>query len=179
MRVIAGAHRGRRLRAPEGASTRPVMDRVKESLFSSISAEVPGASVLDLYAGAGSFGIEAMSRGAAVVTFVESDRRALEALAENLTILDIDADVIRMRVERWLETGIDRTYGLVFCDPPWPDPSEQVGRRLEALASRLDDDALVVVTRRTGDDVPEPGGYAISDVRAHGGTTIIRYVIDR
>ena len=178
MRVIAGEHRGRRLRAPDTDATRPVMDRVKESLFSSIAAEVPDARVLDLYAGAGSFGIEAMSRGAATVTFVEAGRQALAALRSNLETLGIDAEVVAARVGAWLGTAAG-PWDLVFCDPPWPDDSTQVRAELEALARCLTDDATVVITRRTGDRVPEPSGYAISDVRAHGGTTIIRYVMDR
>lgn len=178
MRVIAGEHRGRRLRAPDTDATRPVMDRVKESLFSSIAAEVPGADVLDLYAGAGSFGIEAMSRGADSVTFVESGRQALAALRTNLETLGIAGEVVAARVDAWLSTSVG-PWDLVFCDPPWPEPSDALGRILESLAPRLTDDATVVITRRTGDDIPEPAGYAISDVRAHGGTTIIRYVMDR
>lgn len=178
MRVIAGEHRGRRLSAPATDATRPVMDRVKESLFSSIAAEVPGAVVLDLYAGAGSFGIEAMSRGAERVTFVESGRAALEALRANLSELGIDAEVVASKVEVWLAHTAGK-WDLVFCDPPWPDPSDVLTERLEALEPRLTDDATVVITRRTGDEIPEPAGYAISDVRAHGGTTIIRYVMDR
>lgn len=178
MRVISGSHRGRRLQAPDTDDTRPVMDRIKESIFSSLAADVPDARVLDLYAGAGSFGIEAMSRGAASVTFVESARAALDALRANLGSLGIDAEVRPVRVERWLD-GPHPEYDLVFCDPPWPMPSEELAAVLGALAPTLDPDAVVVVTRRRGDTSPEPPGMRISDIRTHGGTTIIRYVMDR
>lgn len=178
MRVIAGTHRGRRLDAPDTSETRPVMDRVKESLFSSIAAEIPGATVLDLYAGAGSFGIEAMSRGADSVVFVESGRRALEALRSNLARLRIDAEVIPAPVERFVDSDA-RTFDLVFCDPPWPLERERIEEVLSRLVPRLDPDTTVVVTRRTGDPAPQPAGLRIDDVRAHGGTTIIRYVMDR
>lgn len=178
MRVIAGTHRGRRLEAPDTSDTRPVMDRVKESLFSSIVAEVPGAAVLDLFAGAGSFGIEAMSRGADSVVFVESGRKALAALEANLAALRIEADVVGSPVEGFVEVD-RRRFDLVFCDPPWPVSSETVADLLSRLVPRLDPDTTVVVTRRTGDSVPEPSGLRIDDVRAHGGTTIIRYVMDQ
>ena len=177
MRVIAGTHRGRRLEAPDTSDTRPVMDRVKESLFSSIVAEVPGAAVLDLFAGAGSFGIEAMSRGADSVVFVESARKALAALEANLATLRIEGDVVAGPVERFLEAD-RRRFDLVFCDPPWPMASQTVADLLSQLVPRLDSDTTVIVTRRTGDPVPEPVGLRIDDVRAHGDTTIIRYVMD-
>ena len=153
------------------------MDYVKESLFSSIAAEVPGATVLDLYAGAGSFGIEAMSRGADSVVFVESARKALHALESNLGALGIEATVVHSPVERYVaHTGA--RFDLVFCDPPWPIASSAVAAILERLVPSLDADTTVVITRRTGDEVPEVPGLRIDDVRAHGGTTIIRYVMD-
>jgi 16S rRNA (guanine966-N2)-methyltransferase len=177
MRVIAGTHRGRRLQAPPTEDTRPVMDRVKESIFSSIAAEVPGAAVLDLYAGAGSFGIEAMSRGADSVVFVESARGALGALQANLAALGIPAAVVATSVERYVKQATGR-FDLVFCDPPWPMAGDEVGRVLADLVPMLDDDATVVFTRRTGDAAPEVPGLRIDDVRVHGDTTIIRYVMD-
>lgn len=153
------------------------MDYVKESLFSSIASEVPGAAVLDLYAGAGSFGIEAMSRGADSVVFVESGRKALHALETNLATLRIEATVIGAPVERYV-AHTDARFDLVFCDPPWPLASSVLGEILEQLVPSLDADTTVVITRRTGDEVPEVAGLRIDDVRAHGGTTIIRYVMD-
>lgn len=153
------------------------MDRVKESLFSSIAAAVPGARVLDLYAGAGSFGIEAMSRGAESVVFVESARAALEALERNLANLRIEATVVRGRVEDRVGS-LPGPFDLVFCDPPWPLTDRELSPVLTAVRRLLDPDATVVITRRTGDPVPVVDGYRIDDTRAHGGTTIIRYVID-
>lgn len=150
------------------------MDRVKESLFSSIQSAVPGATVLDLYAGAGSFGIEAISRGAATVVFVESARAALTALRSNLTALTIDAEVVGDRVDRFLSRP-SGPYDLVFCDPPWPLPTADLRQVLESVAAMCVPGAILVVTRRTGDETPEPAGMRISDVRRHGDTTIIRY----
>ncbi len=154
-----------------------MMDRVKESLFSSIAADVPNALVLDLYAGAGSFGIEAMSRGAASAVFVESARLALDALRSNLVSLGIEAEVVAAPVERYVVATAAR-FDLVFCDPPWPMSSVDLGMILLAVVPTLEPDATVVTTRKTGDDVPEVEGLRIADVRSHGDTTIIRYVMD-
>ena len=154
-----------------------MMDRVKESLFSSIAADVPNALVLDLYAGAGSFGIEAMSRGAASAVFVESGRKALDALRSNLVSLGIEAEVVAAPVERYV-LGLVARFDLVFCDPPWLMSAVDLGIILSAVVPALEPDATVVTTRKTGDDVPEVEGLRIADVRSHGDTTIIRYVMD-
>lgn len=174
MRVIAGTHGGRRLVAPDTNDTRPVADRVKESIFSSLGSVVTDARVADLFAGAGSFGIEALSRGAESAVFVENGRKALDALRKNLDSLGLESDVIRRRVEEYVRQP-GEVLDLVFCDPPWPLASGAVEEILEALRPRLSDGALIVVTRRASDAVPEPSGYRIDDERRMGDTRIIRY----
>ncbi len=174
MRVIAGEFRGRRLIGPDTDETRPIMDRAKESIFNSIAFEIPDARVVDLYAGAGSFGIEAMSRGAESVVFVESGRKALDSLRANLDTLGIDAIVRKADVRTW-DAAADGPFDVVFCDPPWPMEASAVGDVLERIAPELADDALVVITRRSSDSTPEPEGFAIDDERRLGGTRIIRY----
>lgn len=174
MRVIAGTHRGRRLRAPDTPGTRPVTDRVKESIFSSLGPEVAGAVVADLYAGAGSFGIEAISRGANRVTFVEVARPAVRALQENLAALSMTGEVAVTEVDRFLARPGEH-FDVVFCDPPWPLPSAELQAILEKLLDRLSDEAVVVVTRRSSDPTPLPLGYLIEDERRFGDTRIIRY----
>jgi 16S rRNA (guanine966-N2)-methyltransferase len=178
MRVIAGRHRGRRLRAPAGSSTRPVTDRAKESIFSSIAARIPAARVLDLYAGAGSFGIEALSRGAASAVFVESGREALAVLRSNLADLDLleVATVVARRVEAALD-DLAGPFDVVFCDPPWPVASADLEAVLARVVPVLAPDGLVVVTRRVSDPVPRPRGIGIADDRPLGDTRIIRYAI--
>ncbi len=174
MRVIAGEFRGRRLIGPDTDETRPIMDRAKESIFNSIAFEIPDARVADLYAGAGSFGIEAMSRGAESVVFVESGRKALDSLRANLDSLGIDAIVRKADVRTW-DAAADGPFDVVFCDPPWQMEASAVCDVLERIAPELADDALVVITRRWSDSTPEPGGFAIDDERRLGGTRIIRY----
>ncbi len=160
--------------APDTDDTRPVTDRVKESIFSSLAGRVGEARVADLYAGAGSFGIEALSRGARSVTFVEHGRRAIEALRTNLDALHLEGVVVRRRVEDFIADTDDR-FDLVFCDPPWPLASTDLQRVLEAVRPHLEGDAIVVVTRRASDAVPAPAGLRIDDERRMGDTRIIRY----
>lgn len=120
MRVVAGTLGGRVLRAPRGSGTRPTSDRVREALFS-ILASVAGAQVLDLFAGSGALGIEALSRGAAAVTFVDSGAVAVAAIRENLEHLGLQAEVLRMPALRALSCTpvAERQYDLVFLDPPY------------------------------------------------------------
>ncbi|MGD0123205.1 MAG: 16S rRNA (guanine(966)-N(2))-methyltransferase RsmD [Candidatus Limnocylindrales bacterium] len=133
-RVIAGSARGKRLRAP-GERTRPFGDRVKQTLFAILGPDLPGANVLDLFAGSGAGGIEALSRGAAVVTFVEHDAGAVRVISENLTGTHL-ADhgrVVRADVLAYLrgQAAADGPFDLVLVDPPYAE----VGLMDSALAA--------------------------------------------
>ncbi len=120
VRVIAGSRRGHRLRTPRGAHTRPTSDRVREALFSMLSS-VEGLRVLDLFAGSGALAIEALSRGAACATMIDSSREAIEAITGNLQALDLQADVQRRDALAYLAAAREagRQYDLVFVDPPY------------------------------------------------------------
>jgi 16S rRNA (guanine966-N2)-methyltransferase len=149
MRVIAGALGGRRLTAPRGRVTRPTSERVREALFSQLG-DVSGARVLDLFAGAGTLGIEAISRGAARALFVERDPRAVRALRENLASLGIGAEVAEVRRADVLAalraaSGSSETYDLVFIDPPYSRASDLGDELSVLLPSLLEPDARVVV----------------------------------
>jgi 16S rRNA (guanine966-N2)-methyltransferase len=121
MRIIAGSRKGARIFAPGGRETRPTGDRVREAAFNLIGP-VDGMEVLDLFAGSGAMGLEALSRGAARATFVESDREAAQAIVRNLEKLDFaDATVLRLDASRKLATDATsgRRYDLVLIDPPY------------------------------------------------------------
>jgi 16S rRNA (guanine966-N2)-methyltransferase len=121
VRVISGAYGGRRLRAPAGRDTRPTSDRVREALFSLLGDEVHGARVLDLFAGSGALGIEALSRGAQGATFVDSSEAAARCIRANLEALSLRADVRRSDASAFLRSASSRGhhYDLVFLDPPY------------------------------------------------------------
>jgi 16S rRNA (guanine966-N2)-methyltransferase len=146
MRVVAGTYRGRSLRAPRGEQTRPTSDRVREALFS-ILASVEGAEVLDLFAGSGALGIEALSRGAARATFVDSAPAAIAAIRDNLEQLGIEAEVLRMPALRALSCTpvAERQYDLVFLDPPYRLASSLAPELSTALPPILAPEARVVV----------------------------------
>jgi 16S rRNA (guanine966-N2)-methyltransferase len=145
MRVIAGSQRGRALAAPKGRATRPTSDRVREAVFS-ILGDVDGAVVLDLYAGSGALAIEALSRGAAAATLVDSAPAAVAAIRRNLAALGLAAHVRRQDVRAFLRTAPDGApqYDLVFLDPPYRHPSELGAQLSTALEPVLAVGARVV-----------------------------------
>jgi len=134
VRIVAGAYGGRRLAAPRGGRTRPTADRVREALFSMLGP-VADARVLDLFAGSGALGLEALSRGAAEATFVDSSPAAVRAVRANLEALGIDAEVRRADARAFLRNAraAGRQYDLVFLDPPY----QRAGAVAEALAGDL------------------------------------------
>lgn len=146
MRIVAGTLGGRVLRAPKGSDTRPTSDRVREALFS-ILASVEDARVLDLFAGSGALGIEALSRGAARATFVDSAGPAVAAVRHNLTELGLEADVVKLPALRALACTpvADREYDLVFLDPPYRMASTLGPQLSTALPPVLAEGARVVV----------------------------------
>jgi 16S rRNA (guanine(966)-N(2))-methyltransferase RsmD len=172
MRVVAGAYGGRRLVAPDGSTTRPTSDRVREALFSVLGTSVQGAHVLDLFAGSGALGIEALSRGAASAVFVDRAPRAIAAVRANLAALAIDAAVHRIEARAWLRAASARSeaYDLVFLDPPYRRAAE-LGRELsEGLAAVLARGARVVSESDRRD--PLELDLPLADERRYGDTVI-------
>lgn len=154
MRVIAGTARGIELRAPRGRGTRPTAGRLREALFSMLeAADVDFTDTLDLYAGSGALGIEALSRGAARCTFVESDSRACETLRANLerTGLADRGRVVRGQVQRWRASG-ERAHTLVLADPPYHDATSWAA--IERAVTGALTDAATIVVEHAAREVP-------------------------
>jgi 16S rRNA (guanine966-N2)-methyltransferase len=143
VRVVAGALGGRRLKAPLGRATRPTSDRVREALFS-ILGDLTDAGVLDLFAGSGALGIEALSRGASRAVFVDSDPRAIAAIRANLDALGIAAPVHKRTALAYLNNASDGPFDLVFLDPPYSSASELAGPLSERLPTVLTKSARIV-----------------------------------
>ena len=172
MRVIAGSARGITLAAPPGRSTRPITDRVKETLFGILGERVPDARVVDLYAGSGAIGIEALSRGAASATFVEADRRAVATLRDNLrrTGLMDDASVVHMQVEPFLSGTEPGPWDLAVLDPPYE--TRDIVAPLRALVPQLAPGASVVIKHFWRTEPPEVEGLAVVRQRRFGETML-------
>ncbi|MDT5326166.1 MAG: rRNA (guanine966-N2)-methyltransferase [Mycobacterium sp.] len=161
-----------------GSGTRPTTDRVRESVFNVLDArmELAGVTVLDLYAGSGALGIEALSRGAASATFVESDRRAAAVITQNLAALGITGATVRSTtVAAVLAGGTDRPADLVFADPPYEVPAADVEVVLAALVDRgwVAHGAVAVVERASsGPALAWPAGWTPGLDRRYGDTRL-------
>jgi 16S rRNA (guanine966-N2)-methyltransferase len=158
MRVVAGSRKGARIFAPKGVDTRPTADRVREAAFNLIGP-VDEMAVLDLYAGSGAMGIEALSRGAARAVFVESDRNATRAIERNLEKLRLTgAAIVRMDATTALaqEAAAGRRYDLVLVDPPYQMFSSVQTGLARYLPAVLKPDALVVVETRAAQEPELP-----------------------
>ena len=175
-RIIAGMLRGRRLHTPRGSATRPTSDRTREALFSALAARglIEGARVLDLYAGSGALGIEAVSRGARSATLVDSDRGAVAAMRRSLADLGLDQVNVRARDVRAYLQGSASEHDLVLVDPPYDLPESALSGVLEALtAGWLAADAVVVVERSARSPEPTwPPGLAALQDRRYGETAV-------
>lgn len=175
MRIIAGQAGGRRLKAPDSKGTRPATDRVREAVFSSIGNWVVDSVVGDLYAGSGSFGLEALSRGASSAVFVESGRKALQALRENVEKVGLGGTVIESTVQDYLNRANHR-FHLVFIDPPWDQPGARLEEDLTGLDRLLLPHAEVIISRRHTDPVPpHPETWRVAADKRYGDTRIVRY----
>ena len=176
MRIIAGAYKGRRLVTPRGETTRPTADQVRIALLDTLMPWLPEARVLDLFAGAGGVGLEALSRGAAHATFVERDARAVHALRANVTALGVAraARVVRDDVRRALQTlsRDGERFDVVFLDPPYD--GDDVATTLDALGVELLADGAVVVAQHLTKRAPPTsvGGLTAFRARRFGETTL-------
>jgi 16S rRNA (guanine966-N2)-methyltransferase len=172
-RIVAGAAGGRRLQVPPGSRTRPTSDRAREGLFSALTSltDLSGARFLDLYAGTGAVGLEALSRGAESVLLVENDARAAAVLRANVKALGLPgADVRIERAERLVTSAAPQSYDVVFADPPY---SVDLGDVLDALVRNGWIGDLVVVERASRDaDLRWPEGVQALQARRYGDTTL-------
>jgi len=180
MRVIAGSALGVPLVAPRDAATRPITDRVKETLFGILGERVPGARVLDLYAGSGAIGIEALSRGAESCTFVERGRQTLAVLRRNLerTRLADAATVNGGDVGRFLDSAPTAAFDLAILDPPYAE--RDILAPLQRLLPHLAPGSTVVVKHHWRTEVPDLAGLDRTRERRFGetGLTFLERVAD-
>ncbi len=180
LRIIAGTARGRKLRSVPGDITRPITDRVKESLFDIIGPDIRNATLLDLFAGTGSVGIEALSRGAACVRFVDCHRRAIKTLRANLehTGFTKGAEVLQMDAFALLEREADREFDYVYIAPPqYKGMWKRALLSVDAYPEGLVEDAWVIVQIHPVEFDPiELKNLVEFDQRRYGSTLLIFYI---
>jgi 16S rRNA (guanine966-N2)-methyltransferase len=172
-RIVAGQAGGRRLAVPQGGGTRPTGDRAREALFSSLESQLGGLAGLgfiDLYAGSGAVGLEALSRGARPVLLVESDRRAAVVAEANVRAVGLPGASVLVRPAERIGPNPGTPYDVLFADPPYSLPSSELGEVLTGLASGgwLAEDALIVVERGRREDWAWPDGFSALRDRRYG-----------
>jgi 16S rRNA (guanine966-N2)-methyltransferase len=182
VRIVGGTMRGRKLAAPKGEGTRPTSDRVREALMSSLinrlGAGLGGGAALDLFAGSGALGFEALSRGASRVVFVERDRGALATIAQNAAdmgvtdkVTIVSGDALGAAMKRVPAMG---PFSLLFCDPPYRIDQDRVATVLETLgrSGAIAMGAPLAWEHGAGGAVPEPEGFAQERTYRYGDTAI-------
>ena len=174
LRIIAGQFGGRIIQAPSGKITHPMSDRVRGSMFNIISDEIDDADVLDVFAGTGSLGLEALSRGAATATFVERDRVANHILAENIKTLGVDkiTTSIKIGLGTWIDKNQDKSYDVIFADPPYDNLQLSTVSRLIGL---LKPNGIMILSYPGKGEVPSIMGVVVVDNRSYGNAALAFY----
>lgn len=176
MRVITGLAKGRKLKAPEGLDVRPTADGIKEAMFSSIQFEIEGGTVLDLFAGTGQLGIEALSRGAKKAVFVDSSKDSIAYVRQNLEHVGFTdkAEVINMPNTAFLRSCTEK-FDIAFLDPPYQ--RRLIQKSLPALTSLMKENGVIICEHEATLTLPEEiNGFTAVKTKKHGkiGVTIYR-----
>jgi 16S rRNA (guanine966-N2)-methyltransferase len=176
LRVIAGALKGRRLRAPTWVGLRPTSDKLRETLFNIIGARIPGARVLDGFAGTGALGIEALSRGAAHVTFVEQDRRAQALIAQNLARCGVSEGyvIIRASFARAIASLDHASFDFVLLDPPYDQTADEP---ISAAGPRLAADGVLVLEHARRQPAPASAGALLRTRQVTSGDSALSFYV--
>ena len=178
-RIIGGVAGSLKLSSPAKV-TRPTSDRVRESIFNRLESRdlIENATVLDLYAGTGALGLEAISRGAKELVMVEKDSKAAKVCSANAQLVSKnpvgEMSVIAQPVQAFLNASTSgKLFDLIFIDPPYEVSNDDVTRNLEALLAHLNQEALIMLERSSRDQQPKlPEGYELDDVKSYGDTTV-------
>tara|TARA_B100000902_G_C27313083_1_gene919593 strand:+ start:2022 stop:2558 length:537 start_codon:yes stop_codon:yes gene_type:complete len=152
MRIISGSHKGQNILTINDPKTRPMMSIAREGIFSSLQFHIENAMILDLYAGSGSMGIEALSRGAKYVTFVETSEKCIGILEKNLLNFDTNFKIQKMSVNNYISNAFDK-YNIVFYDPPFNFEDSQIVDEISTLESLLEDSGYIICHRHIKSNV--------------------------
>ena len=178
MRVIAGSAGGIQLAVPK-RGVRPTMDRVKAAIFSSLAGEIVGARILDLFAGSGALGIEALSRGAASALFVEEDRQSIAAIEKNLAKTKLEGRVRQQDAFEFLKRSAPtEKFGIIFADPPYEKTKsgECFTQKLltnEMLPGLLETNGIFVLEKKPAEHLPETNLWKVARAKTYGATEVL------
>lgn len=174
IRIISGKFGGRKIEAPDTSRTHPMSERARGAMFNSLASLVDNAVVLDAFAGTGSVGLEALSRGASHVTFIERDRTAQNVLAANITTLGVEEQtkLIRTTVANWFDTAGEQEFDLIFVDPPYHDPQLSTASKLLSL---LKPGGYMILSHPGRGEVPTKNGVVVVDNRSYGNAFLTFY----
>ena len=175
LRITSGWFRSRRIDTPRTSRTHPMGDRIRSSLFNKIATELVDATVLDAFAGSGALGLEALSRGAKHVTFIDKDRVAQKVIAKNIELLGVEhrTKLIRSSISGWLGTSDDdQEFDIIFADPPYHDL--QLGS-IARLTKLLKPDGLMVLSLPNSAEAPDYAQLTQIDARSYGDATLTFY----
>lgn len=184
MRVISGSARGLRLKAPEGLSTRPTLDRIKESLFNILAMDLPEADFLDVFSGSGGIGIEALSRGANSAVFIDEGRQSVEIIKDNLKFTRLADKALVLNLD--FKTAINRlkndgrAFDIIFMDPPYNKGLVQEALKEIYNARLLKNGGFIVAEQAMEDELPNIEGFEIFRVKEYKITkmTFLKYSED-
>ena len=176
LRIITGEFGGRWINADVGSVTHPMGDRIRSALFASLASRdvLVSAEVLDAFAGTGAIGLEALSRGARFVTFIERDSRAAKIIDENITTLNVEnrTKLIRSAVANWTKTAKNASYDIIFADPPYDDLQFSTALK---LLNYLRPNGLMILSYMSREILPNPNGVVVVDKRSYGEASLMIY----
>lgn len=174
IRIISGQFGGRKIESTDNDRTHPMGERIRNALFNSLGSDIESAEVLDVFAGTGSIGIEALSRGASKATFIEKDRTAQNVLAKNVTTLGLEERVVIVRttVSNWLASADPPLYDIIFADPPYDDPQFSTAEKLLGL---LKPNGIMVLSHPGRSETPTRPGVVVVDNRSYGSARLTFY----
>ena len=173
MRILAGNYKSRKINTINSSNTRPMMSKVRESIFNSLQFKIPDSDILDLYAGSGSLGIEALSRGARFTTFVEKSKDCINILEKNLKGLDNNYKITNLSVDTFLATSINK-YEIVFYDPPFNFETKIIDNEISLIGNSISDSGYLIIHRHSSSEsIQLPKFYKISKEKNYGQSNIL------
>lgn len=174
LRIISGKYGGRTIQSPGSAVTHPMSEMIRNAIFNIIGPDIKQADVLDAFAGTGSLGIEAISRGASSVIFIERDRHTFEVLQQNISTLGINdgATCVQIGLSTWIEKNQGNFYDIIFADPPFTDTQLSTVTKLLGM---LKPNGLMLLSYPGSSEVPSVNGFVVVDNRRYGNAALAIY----